>query len=96
MQATPTIAKNEQKIIPVLGPMSHDKPRHSKSNIFILKGTVSVHRQSVFLNLASGNEVKCEFSHPSVGRATTTSDRRNDFEYLCSISKCLATMYVIA
>jgi len=47
-----------------------------------IKGTVSVHSQSKFLNLASGRVVNCESLSLSVD-TTTTSDRRNDFECLC-------------
>jgi len=46
-------------------------------------GTVSPYRQPAVLNLASVSDVSCEFLPPRVWIATTTSDHRNDFEFLC-------------
>jgi len=51
-------------------------------------GTVSVYRQPVVLNLASRTVVNSEsLCH----RGATTSDHRNDFEFLSKV-KCLTTI----
>jgi len=40
-------------------------------------------RQPAVLSLASGSVVDCEFLHLRLWAATTTSDCRYDFEFLC-------------